>query len=261
MDILIPVLIFGVIGLLIGILLSLASKIFSVTKDDRIDFVLENLPGANCGGCGYAGCSACAEAIVNGKADVNACPVNGNENNKKISIIMGVKTKDTKETSAFVKCNGDNHSVKIKYLFDGTKTCKDVYALKGGDKECEFSCLGYGDCVKVCKFGAITIKDGVAEIDKEKCTSCKMCVNACPKNVIEILPKDIKVYVKCSSTDKGVLVKDKCKAGCIGCAICAKNCPQEAITVTSNLAVIDYDKCVGCLTCAEKCPKKIIKMV
>ena len=261
MDILIPVIIFGIIGLLIGVLLSVASKIFSVTKDDRIDLVLENLPGANCGGCGYAGCSACAEAIVAGKADVNVCPVNGKEKSIKIATIMGSKVKETKETAAFVNCSGDNCSAKRKYLFDGTKTCKDVYALKGGDKECEFSCLGYGDCVNVCKFGAITIADGIANIDKEKCTSCKMCVNTCPKKVIEILPKNIKVYVKCSSKDKGVLVKDKCKVGCIGCSICAKNCPQDAITITENLAHIDYDKCVGCLVCAEKCPKKIIKTV
>lgn len=258
MYILIPVAAFGTIGLVMGLVLAAASKVFSVEKDERIDKVLEKLPGANCGGCGYAGCSACAEAIVKGEAEINACPGNSQENVSLIAKIMGVREKTTEPKAAFVKCCGEYKNVNYGYFFDGTKSCNDVFKMRGGDKECVYSCLGYGDCLNACKFGAISLKDGIAAVDREKCVGCGMCRDVCPKQVIDILPKKAKVYVKCSSKEKGVLVKNKCSVGCIGCGLCSKNCPLDAINVIDNLAVIDYDKCRGCGLCAEKCPKKII---
>ena len=258
MDILIPVIAFGIIGLVMGLVLGIASKVFKVESDERIELVLDKLPGANCGGCGYAGCSACAEAIVKGEASIDACPGNSQQNVDDIAEIMGVPKTQTEPKIAYVKCNGTFENAKYEYYFDGTKSCEDVYMMRGGDKACAYSCLGYGDCVKACKFGAVSINNGIAQIDENKCVGCGACRDACPKKVIEIMPKDIKVYVKCSSKDKGVIAKDKCSVGCIGCMLCQKNCPENAISVIDNLAVIDYDKCIGCGVCAEKCPKKII---
>ena len=259
MEILTPILVFGVIALIMGIVLGIASKLFAVDKDPKIALVAENLPGANCGGCGYAGCEACAVAIVKGEAPVDACPGCSSEAFAKICEIMGIEAKGKVEMAAFVNCCGNSENAVKKYHFDGTKTCSDVNVLNHGDKACIYACLGYGDCKAVCAFNAITIKDGIADIDRSKCVGCGMCEKACPKGIITLLPKNVNPVVKCSSKDKGIDVKDKCKVGCIACRICEKNCPNEAIKVVDNLAVIDYDKCTSCGICAEKCPKKIIK--
>jgi len=249
---------FGVIGLVVGIVLSIAAKVFEVKTDPKIDEVLGNLPGANCGGCGYAGCGACAEAIVKGEASVNACPSLSEEALGVIASIMGAQATKSKKMIACVMCSGNFDNAPKKYEFDGTKSCYEINALNNGDKLCAFSCLGYGDCVEACKFSAISINNGIAEIDKEKCASCGMCVSTCPRHIIKMIPFDAKVTVKCSSKDKGAVMKARCSVGCIGCGICAKNCPVEAISVNDNVASIDYDKCIGCGMCAEKCPKKII---
>jgi Na+-translocating ferredoxin:NAD+ oxidoreductase RNF subunit RnfB len=249
---------FGIIGLVVGIILSIAAKVFEVKTDPKIDLVLECLPGANCGGCGFAGCGACAEAIVTGKANIDACPGISEENLNKISKIMGIESSGKVKKSAFVFCNGTCDVSFKKYDFDGTKSCYEVNALNNGDKLCNFSCLGYGDCVNACKFGALSIEDGIAKVDKSKCTGCGVCVNTCPRNVISLLPSDTKYYVKCQSKDKGTVMKAKCTAGCIGCGICAKNCVVEAIEIVDNCAKINIDKCIGCGACLEKCPKKII---
>lgn len=256
MNIIIPVLLFGAIGLIVGVVLSVASKVFEVKTDERIEKICELLPGANCGGCGYAGCSACAAAIVEGKAPLTACP--GCTQVDKIAEIMGVVAEKTEPKAAFVMCSGKTDVATKKYDFDGTLSCFSISQLKGGDKLCEYACLGYGDCVKKCAFGALSIKDGILSVDYEKCTGCGVCATVCPKKVIKIMPKKTKVYVKCSSLDKGVNVKDRCTTGCIGCKICEKTCQEQAISVVDNLAVINYDRCTGCGVCAQKCPKKII---
>ncbi len=257
-EIIVPVLLFGAIGLAVGIILSIASKLFEVKTDERIGLICELLPGANCGGCGYAGCSACAAAIVEGKANVNICP--GCLNVDKIAEIMGIKAEKNEPKAAFVMCSGKTDIAIKKYDFDGSISCYDINQLKDGDKLCKYACLGYGDCVKKCAFGALEIKDSIVSVDYEKCTGCGVCASVCPKKVIKIMPKKTKVYVKCSSLDKGIVVKDNCKTGCIGCRICEKNCEAEAISVVDNLAVINTEKCTGCGVCAEKCPKKIIKI-
>ncbi|MBO5454409.1 MAG: Fe-S cluster domain-containing protein [Clostridia bacterium] len=250
---------FGAIGLAIGIILSIAAKVFEVNTDPKIGEVLDNLPGANCGGCGFAGCSACAEAIVKGEASVNACPSIDESSLSRIASIMGTEAEKTRKLVACVMCSGSNDVTVKKYEFDGTKSCLEINALNNGDKMCNFACLGYGDCVEVCKFDAITLHNTLASVDKDKCASCGMCVSVCPRNIIKLIPYDSKVYVRCSSEDKGAAMKAKCSVGCIGCGICAKNCPEEAIMVIDNHAVINQEKCVGCGICVEKCPKKIIE--
>ncbi len=257
--ILIPVLSFGVIGVVLGGVLAFAAKFFAVDADPRIEQVLDKLPGANCGGCGYAGCSACAEAIVKGEAPVNACPGASGGAVTEISAIMGVEPTETVSMKAFINCSGTSDCAVYKFSFDGTKSCDGVNRIAAGDKACVYACLGYGDCVSKCSFGAISIHNGVANINRDKCVGCGVCINTCPKKVISLKPETASVTVKCSSKDKGIEVKNKCSAGCIACRLCEKNCEAGAITVENNLAVIDYDKCTGCGICAEKCPKKIIE--
>lgn len=258
-DIIFPALAMGGVGLVLGALLAVASKIFAVEKDERAEAIAEVLPGANCGSCGYAGCSAYAACISKGEAKINACSPGGQKVSDAIAEIMGVTSEKVLPKCAIVLCNGTKETATDKYDYEGVKDCRAASALQGGGhKACTYGCLGYGSCEAVCKNNAIKIENGIAVIDMEKCGGCGECEKACPKNLIRIVNKNVKYIVKCNSCDKGADMKAKCSVGCIGCKICEKNCPSEAIKVENNHAVIDYDKCIGCGICAEKCPKKII---
>lgn len=250
--------ILGGLGLLFGALLGIASIAFRVKSDDRIGKVLENLPGANCGGCGFAGCANFAEAVVNGKAGVNGCPVSNDSQRARIAEVMGQTAADNEPVSAVVLCSGSAGVAEEKYKYYGVDDCNAAARLGGGQKECAFACLGLGTCVKACKFDAIHVKDGVAVVDRGKCTACGMCVKACPKHVIELLPQSAQRIVKCKSQEKGPAVTKACRVGCIGCRLCVKACPVDAITVENNLARIDYSKCIDCGECKIKCPRGII---
>jgi len=249
----------GCVGLFVGLFLGLAGIKFKVKVDEREEQVLNALPGNNCGGCGYPGCSGLASAIVKGKAAVNACPVGGDPVGNVIAGIMGVEADSSEKMVAFVKCQGDCDKTRTDYEYYGIEDCRMLgFVPNGGPKSCNYGCLGYGSCVEVCPFDAIHVVNGIAKVDKEKCKACGKCVSACPKNLIELVPYSSKYKVSCSSKDKGPVVMKACDIGCIGCGICAKNCPMQAIAVTDFLAKIDYSKCSQCGTCVEKCPKKAI---
>lgn len=256
--ILYPVLTVGAIGLIFGCLLAFAAIVFEVKKDEREEKILSELPGANCGACGFAGCSAYAAAVVNDGAPVNSCSVGKDAVAKKIADIMGVSAAKTEPRVAKVMCAGNCDVAQEKYEYHGISDCAAAAKLGGGAKSCPDGCLGLGSCVSVCAFGAITIENGVAVIDENKCTSCGMCINKCPKHIIKFVPKNSSVWALCSNKEKGVLTKEYCSVGCIGCKICEKSCPNEAIKVTDNVAAIDYFLCKNCGICAEKCPKKVI---
>lgn len=258
--ILIAVACIGGVGLFIGVFLGIAGRFFSVETDPREDEVLEALPGNNCGGCGYAGCSGLAAAIAKGEAPVNACPVGGDDVAKIVAAIMGEEVGESVRQVAFVKCAGTCELTTQDYNYVGIEDCKMLsFVPNGGAKTCNHGCLGFGSCVKVCPFDAITIIDGVAVVDAGKCKACGKCVAECPKHLIELVPDTAKYLVKCSSTEKGPVTMKECKVGCIGCGLCVKECEQGAITVTDFVAHIDPDKCINCGKCAEKCPKKIIR--
>lgn len=246
------------LGLLFGILITFASKKFAVEKDDRIEKLLEVLPNGNCGGCGFAGCQAYAQAIVDGSAEPNLCSACGGDAVKKIGEILGVEIEEKEPATAYVLCCGNSENTTEKYAYDGISNCISASRVSGGYKSCVYACLGFGNCVDACSFDAIHICDGMAKVDLEKCGGCGACAKACPKGLIQIVPKSAKYVVKCSSKDKGVDTKNSCKAGCIACKICEKNCPADAIHVVDNVAVIDYSKCTSCGMCAEKCPRHII---
>ncbi|MGN0130913.1 MAG: RnfABCDGE type electron transport complex subunit B [Lachnospiraceae bacterium] len=249
----------GGVGLFIGLFLGIAGIKFRVEVDEKEEAVLAALPGNNCGGCGFAGCSGLAAAIAKGEAEVGTCPVGGEPVAKKIAEIMGVEAGESVRMTAFVKCKGDCDKTKVDYDYSGVTDCNMLsFVPNGGPKSCNQGCLGYGTCVKACPFDAIHVINGVAVVDKEACKACGKCVAACPKHLIELIPYTAKYAVACSNTEKGPVTMKACEVGCIGCTLCAKNCPNEAVTIENFNAHIDQDKCVGCGACASKCPKKAI---
>lgn len=248
------------LGVLISIFLSFFAKKFAVEVDQKEEAVLAALPGNNCGGCGYPGCSGLAAAIAKNEAPVSGCPVGGAPVAEKIAEIMGVESGEFVKKVAFIKCHGTCDVAASLYEYSGPKDCKMAsMAPAKGPKACAFGCLGFGSCMNVCDNDAISIIDGVAVVDENKCIGCGKCIKACPMGVIELVPFDKNVRVACSSKDKGAVTMKACKSGCVGCGLCAKTCEFEAISVNDNLAHIDYDKCTTCAACAEKCPKKIIR--
>lgn len=249
----------GAIGIFIGLFLGVAGIKFKVEVDEREEAILGTLPGNNCGGCGYAGCSGLAAAIVKGEAPVNACPVGGEKVGNAIAEVMGVASEAGEPMVAFVHCQGDCDKAKVDYEYTGAEDCRMLsFVPNGGPKSCNSGCLGYGTCVKVCPFDAIHVVNGVAVVDKEKCKACGKCIAVCPKNLISLVPKKKSVKVACSSKDKGPVAMKACDVACIGCGLCVRNCPAQAIKVEDFHAIIDYEKCTSCGTCIEKCPKKAI---
>lgn len=249
----------GGTGLLIGIFLGVAGKKFAVEVDEKEIAVREELPGNNCGGCGYPGCDGLAKAIASGEAPVNACPVGGTPVAEKIGAIMGQEVGASRRMTAFVKCVGSCENTTSNYHYTGVEDCEMVaFVPDGGEKACNYGCLGYGSCVKACQFDAIHIVNGIAVVDKEACKACGKCVSKCPKHLVELVPYDQKHLVACSSKDKGKIVMNACKVGCIGCKKCEKECPAGAITVIDNVANIDYEKCTNCGKCKECCPRSAL---
>ena len=249
---------FVILGAVFGVLLAIASIIFKVKTDPKEEEIISVLPGANCGGCGYAGCAGLAAAIAKGNAPANACNAGGDEVAEKIAEIMGVSADKSNRKRAQVMCSGCTGDADIKYEYHGVRDCFAASALIGGIKECPNGCIGFGSCVQACKFDAIKLINGVAAVDYRKCTGCGACVEACPKHLIYLIPYDAEHWVGCRNAAPGKLTRTYCKIGCIACKICEKNCPEEAIKVINNTAIIDYDKCTNCGNCVEKCPRHII---
>lgn len=256
----IPIIILGILGLLMGLFLAYASKKFEVKKDEKVERILNILPGVNCGACGYPGCSGYAEGIAKG-AEINLCSPGGEDVRKALEEITGKNSGISEKKVARVFCQGDNVKVKKIYEFDADiKTCANANLYFGGDKACMYSCLGYGDCQKVCPVDAIYTNDkGIVIVDESKCISCEKCVKTCPKKVIRMVPEKSKVTVLCSNREKAQIAKSNCSIACIACGLCAKACPVNAIEVSGNLAKIDHEKCINCGICAIKCPTNAIK--
>ena len=228
-SIIIAAVVIAAVGIIVGVGLGLFGAKFKVEVDEKEAAVREELPGNNCGGCGYPGCDGLAKAIAEGKAPVNACPVGGAPVGEKIAAIMGVEAGSSEKKVAFVKCKGTCDKTKVQYEYHGIEDCAKASVVPGGGaKACSYGCTGFGTCVKACKFDAIHVVDGVAVVDKEKCVACGACVAAC-------------------------------QVGCIGCTLCTKQCKFDAIHMDNNVAVIDYEKCVNCGACAAKCPVKVIQ--
>lgn len=258
MNIVYAVLVLTIMGAVFGLLLAVASKVFAVKTDPRLPEIVDALPGANCGGCGFAGCSDCAGHILDGSAPINACPVGGAASAEKIAAIMGVEVTESEKMVAFVRCNGGTNAKK-RYEYKGVQDCLAATKVAGGPLDCSFGCLGFGSCVSACQFGAMTIgPNGSAVVDPDLCTNCMACAAACPRKLITSVPAKSKVHVECANKDKGVVAKSVCAASCIGCGLCQKECKFDAIHVVDGVAVIDYAKCKGCKLCTKVCPRDAI---
>ena len=258
-NVLVPILILGVLGLIFGVLLGFAAKKFAVKQDERIPKLRGCLPGANCGGCGYVGCDAYARAIVEDSAPLDACPVGGAPVSAQLAQVMGVEVTQKEKMVAFVQCSGTFDVAYQKLAYSGIKSCIEASVIPGkGPKSCEYGCLGFGCCVDVCQFDAVHVTNGIAKVDESKCVGCGACVSACPKHVIRLIPQSQRVRVACSGQDRGRDVKALCQAGCLGCTLCVKTCPSGAIAMEGNVARIDASLCTQCGLCMEKCPSKVI---
>ena len=259
--------ILAAVGVFAAILLFIISKKFHVEEDPRIDMIVEFLPGANCGGCGFAGCRNLAETMVaRNTMEGCTCPGNTKENNDKIAEILGVEAGDTTPKVAVVRCQGSCENSPAKVGYDAAPSCFFANTLFAGEGLCPNGCLGCGDCVRACNFGAIHIDEltKLPVVDEEKCVGCGVCAKNCPRGVLEVRPKGTKnrrVYVACNNKEKGAIAMKNCKAACIACGKCAKACPFEAITVENNLAHIDFTKCKACRKCVAECPKGAIVAV
>lgn len=254
------VLILCVLGVLAALLLFVVAQKFKVVEDPRIDIIEKMLPGANCGGCGQAGCRALAEAFVK-KEDISKlyCPVAGAAVMKQVAELLGKSAPEREPQVAVVRCSGSCEHRPRTNEFNGAPSCAVAAALYAGETGCAYGCLGFGDCEVVCDFDAIKINPttGLPEVDEEKCTACGACAKACPRMLIELRRKGIKgrrVYVSCVNKDKGAVARKSCSAACIGCTKCAKVCPFEAINIDRNLAYINADKCRLCRKCVAECP-------
>lgn len=263
MNIMIPVIIVSVIGLLLGLVLAIASIVMAVPVDERAEQITEVLPGANCGACGFSGCAGYAAALSQGKtAECNLCSPGGADVANEIASILGLAAGDMKPMSAVVMCQGTTKNCEDNMHYHGDMSCKTASQLFGGPKTCNFGCLGLGDCVKACPYDAIQICDGVARVNPLACKACKLCIKSCPKNIIDLVPMhEANAVVFCKNKNKGAVARKECTVACIGCMKCQKACEFGAITIENNVASVDYDKCTGCGKCVEGCPTKCLELI
>ncbi len=248
------------LGLLLAVVLFAVATKFKVEEDPRIDEVEKAMPGANCGGCGFAGCRAFADSAVKAPdLEKHFCPVGGNEVMARVAAILGYEVKTKAPLVAVVRCNGTCENRPRINNYDGLQSCRVKAALFSGDTGCSYGCLGCGDCVEACQFDAIhmDLSTGLPVVDEEKCTACGACVKACPKDIIELRakgPRGMRMFVSCVNKEKGPVAKKACAVACIGCGICERTCMHDAIAVENNLAYIDFGKCKLCRECEAVCP-------
>ena len=250
-----------IIAFLLGVLLGLFKKIFHVDTDPKVQKVRDALSGANCGGCGLAGCDAFASAVVKGDAPSNGCVAGGADCAKKVAEILGQAGVEVKPKIAFLACAGNKECAADKAEYIGIKTCKAAQLTMNGTKKCAFGCIGLGDCVKVCPFGALYMgDDGLPKVNKSKCVGCGKCASACPKHLFRLIDADTKgaIGVCSNKSDNKPQIRKDCTRGCFKCGMCARKCPEQAIDVSSGLPVIDYSKCTSCGTCVSACTDKVL---
>ncbi|MDL2313730.1 Fe-S cluster domain-containing protein, partial [Desulfovibrio sp. OttesenSCG-928-C14] len=253
------------IGFAAAVILTIASKFFYVQEDPKIAMVSEALPGANCGGCGYAGCDGYAAAVVGDPSvPANLCCVGGPDTIQKVGQLTGKSAGDAEPVAAFRRCERNEGQVETTHFYDGMDTCAAAVRLNNGTAACTYACVGYGDCVKACQFNALVLEDGMPLVLSLNCTGCGNCVKACPRNIMTLVPKRARVMVHCSTQDKLKAVSDVCQVGCISCMRCVKACPAKALKLINNRIEVDHAKCLEfgfpCLeVCVDACPRKILR--
>ena len=254
------IIIVTVIGVLTGILLTLASKFLGVKVNEKVIKVREVLPGANCGACGFAGCDDYAAKVASDiTIKTNLCTPGGSAVAMEISQILGVDFEAAEGRHAILKCGGSRERTNYVMEYQGYQSCAANKLFYRGRGACDKGCLGFGDCVAVCQYNAIKVENGLAHINKNMCIGCGQCVKACPNGLIEVVPNNARIVVTCSATEGPKATKENCSNGCVSCKICEKTCKFDAIHVIDSHAVIDYEKCKNCGMCVNVCPRKTIK--
>ncbi len=259
-SILVPAAIGGGVALFLGALIMISARVFAVPVDNKLEEIKALLPGANCGACGYSGCEGYAVALREGDNDAGKCPVGGAEMAQELAELLGLSKPDFVPKVAQVFCQGTDKNTQKRFEYEGTIGCAAAHGLFSGPNSCSYGCLGFGDCILACQFEAISIVDGIAQIDSSKCTACGMCVTACPKDLISIIPQHWNSYtVRCRNKWPGNQTRKNCKVGCIGCQRCYKVCEYGAIEMDGPLAVINPEKCTHCGKCLPVCPTSAIQ--
>lgn len=245
------------VGMACGIALAMAAKYLAVKEDPRIGEVNELLPGANCGGCGYAGCADYAKAVVIDDVAINLCAPGAQAVIDDLAKYLGKTAEKAEKTVAKVMCGGNSEKAPRKFLYNGVADCGAAHAVGGGDKSCGYGCLGYGSCSRICPVAAIEITGAnLAVVHPDLCIGCGACVRTCPRSLIKMIPASRSIHVMCSSKDKGPVTKKACKVGCIGCTVCTKL--ADSISMDGPLAIVDYSKELDNEAVVEKCPGKCI---
>ena len=257
MEILLPVIILGVIALVAGVGLSLASEFMSVPVDQKQEQVRAALPGANCGACGYSGCDGYAAAVAAGEAPPDRCAPGGSTTASALAELLGV-TVENDPKIAFIACHGNGEITRTKYNYEGIQSCAAADLMHAGPLECRFGCVGFGDCAQACSFDAITLVDGRPVVCRDVCVGCGQCAKVCPKGLISLIPKSAKVAVGCANLERGAGVVKACGASCIACRMCEKACEAGAVKVVNNVAVIDHALCTGCGKCKAACKRGVL---
>lgn len=253
------------LGLVASAVLAAASKLLYVEEDPRVEAVVGALPGANCGGCGYAGCEGYAVAVINDPSvPPNKCCAGGSEVSEQVAALSGKAAGESDPMVAFRRCDRVGGQVKEKFIYQGVPTCRAAKLVKDGPYACHYACLGFGDCVRACPFNAMTLVNGLVYVDPSACTACGTCVRTCPNAILELVPKRSRVMIFCSSQDKAKEVTAVCEVGCISCQKCIKKCPAKAISIEDNRIKIDHAVCLAygpeCQEiCVAECPRHILR--
>lgn len=264
MSVLYAFLTIGILAFILGVALEFAAKKFATEKDEKLTELEKIMPGVNCGGCGYAGCSAYAEAVAKGEAEIGRCAPGGKALALSMAAIMGVSDiSEPEKQVAFIACRGDVNHTQLDAKYDGILDCRAASLLFNGNKGCKAGCLHFGSCAAECPSKAIyTDSEGNYIVDKTKCTGCGVCVNVCPHKVIRLIPIDAKYAVACNNTESGLKVRRVCEKGCIGCKICVNKHPASGCEMKEDLSFVNYTKDTSDLEgAAESCPRKIIVKV
>jgi electron transport complex protein RnfB len=252
----------GGLSLLFGVLLAVAYGRFKVETDPRLDELLEAVLGTSCGACGYPGCEPACQAVLDGEAGVDVCVAGGKKCAEGVARVMGVQAEMGERGVALVHCKGGLEESAPKAIYHGINSCAAADKIAGGYKACSYGCLGLGTCKSACPVNAITIDENHRRwVNRDRCTGCGLCVEVCPRGLIEILPRDQEVLVVCDSGDKGAQAKKLCSVCCIACKKCEKACEFDAIEVVDNCARIDNEKCTQCGKCIDACPTDVLVRV
>ncbi len=245
-----------------AVVLLIASEKLKVKVDPKVEQVREALPNLDCGACGFAGCSQYAKAVIANPGELlGKCAPGGPKTSNKIADILNLQISESgPQRRPVVHCRAKTEDKTFYAKYQGIQTCISANAL-ANVQACNFGCLGFGDCLRACKFDALHIIDGLAVVDYEKCTGCGACSKSCPRNLIEMIPfaQENMIVVACRSKEAGKVARTMCKVGCIGCGICAKQ--SEMFVVEDNLAHVDYNKYETnekTETAIQKCPTGVI---